>query len=43
MLELPETTVLAGQLNDMVVGRTIDEVLPPTKPHMLVPTDFVRQ
>lgn len=33
MLELPETTVLAVQLNDMVVGRTIDEVLPPTKPH----------
>lgn len=33
MLELPETTILAAQLNDTVIGRTVDEVLPPTKPH----------
>ena len=33
MLELPEVTVLAGQLNDTVIGRTIEEVFPPTKPH----------
>ena len=33
MLELPETTTLAAQLQETVVGRTVDAVCTPTKPH----------
>ena len=33
MLELPETTTLASQLRETVVGSTVEAVFTPTKPH----------
>lgn len=33
MLELPETTTIARQLSDSVIGKRIRRVLPPTKAH----------
>lgn len=33
MIELPESLILAKQLNDAVLGRRVQRVLPPTKPH----------
>lgn len=33
MLEYPETATLAKQCNQAIVGKTIRDVLPPTKPH----------
>lgn len=33
MLELPEVLTTASQLKDSTAGRTVSEVLPPTKVH----------
>jgi len=33
MLEIPETTTIAGQAKNMLTGKTIDKVLEPSSPH----------